>query len=99
MVLEARGLDVTPTMIARAESSGDLATARILSRIFNDEIRHVAAGTKWFAAACAERGFAAPAHWRTLVKARFRGALKPPFNDSARAAAGLTQEFYQIVAS
>jgi hypothetical protein len=28
----------------------------------------------------------------------FGGSLKPPFNDSARAAAGLTMDFYQVVA-
>jgi hypothetical protein len=45
MVLEARGLDVTPATIERFEAAGDRATARILTRILNDEIRHVRAGT------------------------------------------------------
>ncbi|RYD48275.1 MAG: ferritin-like domain-containing protein, partial [Sphingomonadales bacterium] len=52
MVLEARGLDVTPAMIARFANLGDTATAAILSRIFKDEIRHVWAGAKWFESAC-----------------------------------------------
>jgi uncharacterized ferritin-like protein (DUF455 family) len=29
----------------------------------------------------------------------FRGALKPPFNDSARQSAGLTLNYYQSLAS
>jgi uncharacterized ferritin-like protein (DUF455 family) len=37
-------------------------------------------------------------HWKTLVKRHFRGALKPPFNDSARLSAGLSREFYAGVA-
>ena len=45
LVLEARGLDVTPEMIARLERAGDDASAAVLDRIYRDEIGHVAAGT------------------------------------------------------
>src|SRR5690606_7177985 len=55
MVLEARGLDVTPATITRFEAAGDEATARILRRILSDEIRHVRAGTVWFESCCAAR--------------------------------------------
>src|SRR3546814_3786376 len=54
MVLEARGLDVTPATVDRFRAVGDEASARILERILRDEIRHVAAGTKWFESGCAE---------------------------------------------
>jgi uncharacterized ferritin-like protein (DUF455 family) len=37
-------------------------------------------------------------HWQNLVKRHFRGAIKPPFNDSARLAAGLSREFYAEIA-
>ncbi|WP_447760504.1 ferritin-like domain-containing protein [Sphingopyxis panaciterrae] len=99
MVLEARGLDVTPAMVERLRSAGDEVSARILARIYTDEIRHVTAGTAWFGWMCDERGFNAVETWQSLVKLRFRGALKPPFNDSARHDAGLTQEFYAVIAS
>jgi len=99
MILEARGLDVTPTMIERFRRGGDEASARILERIYTDEIRHVSAGTVWFEWACDKRGFAPASTWQSLVKSRFRGALKPPFNDSARRDAGLTQEYYAVIAS
>ena len=99
MVLEARGLDVTPPTIARFQGAGDEASAQILSRIFNDEIRHVRAGTVWFGWMCDKRGFNAVETWHALVKARFRGPLKAPFNDSARHDAGLTQEYYAVIAS
>ncbi len=99
MVLEARGLDVTPATVERFHAAGDEASVKILSRIYNDEIRHVSAGTIWFGWMCDERGFNAVETWQSLVKSRFRGSLKPPFNDSARHDAGLTQEFYAVIAS
>jgi uncharacterized ferritin-like protein (DUF455 family) len=99
MVLEARGLDVTPTTVDRFRAAGDEVSARILSRIYKDEIRHVRAGTDWFGWLCDERGFNAVETWQSLVKSRFRGILKPPFNDSARHDAGLTQEYYAVIAS
>ena len=98
MVLEARGLDITPQTIARFEAAGDRVSARILGRILQDEIRHVAAGVRWFERGCANRGDSPHDAWRALVAAHFHGTLKPPFNDSARAAAGLTIDFYKAVA-
>jgi len=99
MVLEARGLDVTPATVERFEAAGDHRSAAILTRIYRDEIRHVAAGTKWFHAVCESRDFEAISHWRWLIGRHFRGALKPPFNDSARDEAGLSREFYSGVAA
>ena len=99
MVLEARGLDVTPATIRRFREQGDEPSARILGRIMADEIRHVAAGTRWFNWACDERKIDSVKHWQTLVSRHFRGGLKPPFNASARDKAGLTQEYYTAVAT
>jgi uncharacterized ferritin-like protein (DUF455 family) len=98
MALEARGLDVTPAMIERFEAAGDAVTARILGRILTDEVRHVAAGTRWFESHCAERRIAPEPEWRALLERYFGGAVKPPFNDSARATAGLTREYYAALA-
>jgi uncharacterized ferritin-like protein (DUF455 family) len=94
MVLEARGLDITPATIERMESVGDLRSAKILSRIYSDEINHVRYGTKWFDRLCIAANLDPPQHWKTLLKSHFRGGLKPPFNDSARVSAGLTQDYY-----
>jgi len=98
MVLEARGLDVTPATLERVEAAGDAGGAKILRRILDDEIRHVGVGTKHFLR-CAERTRAAPESlWQELVRRHFRGVIKPPFNDSARLAAGLSCEFYATIA-
>jgi uncharacterized ferritin-like protein (DUF455 family) len=99
MVLEARGLDVTPALTAAFERAGDQRSAAILGRIYRDEIRHVAAGTFWFRFACEARDFAVVPHWQRLIRAHFRGMLKPPFNDSARGEAGLSRDFYLGVAA
>lgn len=98
MVLEARGLDVTPGMIERVGALGDIGGARILERILDDEIRHVAVGARHFAAICQERGKAPDSHWLELVRQHFAGAVKPPFNDSARLAAGLSRDAYSALA-
>jgi uncharacterized ferritin-like protein (DUF455 family) len=99
MVLEARGLDVTPATVERFEAAGDMRSAAILGRIYRDEIRHVAIGTKWFKSGCESRDFAIVAHWQRLVRTHFRGAVKPPFNASARDQAGLSRDFYEGVAA
>ncbi len=99
MVLEARGLDVTPMTLERVRASGDSGGAKILTRILDDEIRHVAIGTKHFVAHAIKCGELPEILWKELVRRHFKGAIKPPFNDSARLAAGLSRDFYAEIAS
>ena len=98
MVLEARGLDVTPATVAAFERGGDGRSASILRRIYRDEIRHVRTGAFWFEKGCEAQGLAIVAHWQRLIRSRFRGAIRPPFNDSARLEAGLSREMYEELA-
>ena len=98
MVLEARGLDVTPATLERVRAQGDENGARILKRILDDEIRHVAYGAKHFRTVCEARGENPPESWQKLVQTHFSGGLKPPFNDSARSTAGLSRDFYAPIA-
>lgn len=95
LVLEARGLDVTPPMIERAREAGDMATAEILETVYRDEKGHVAVGMRWFRHACDRDGVAPEPTFHALVRRHFRGGLKPPFNDRARSEAGLTPGFYR----
>ena len=99
MVLEARGLDVTPATLERVRASGDEVGGRILARILDDEIRHVRYGSTHFNAVCADLCESPEVLWKTLVARHFRGAVKPPFNDSARLSAGLPRSFYSALAS
>ena len=98
MALEARGLDVTPATVERFEAHGDVRSGRLLMRIFTDEIRHVAIGSRWFRSCCDAAQIAPAEAWRTLLSERFPGLVRPPFNDSARRAAGLTLDYYGMLA-
>ncbi|HEY3519596.1 MAG TPA: ferritin-like domain-containing protein [Rhodanobacteraceae bacterium] len=91
-VLEARGLDVTPGMIARLRSVGDDATAEILEIILREEVAHVAAGSRWFRFCC-EREQLDPAEtFQGLLRDRLIGPLRGPFNLDARRAAGFGED-------
>lgn len=94
MLLEARGLDVTPATVDRMRAIGEIKTADVLQQIYDDEITHVAAGRRWFGHLAAEDGRDPPTWWRELTATYFKGQLKPPFNHAARAAAGMGAEFY-----
>ncbi|MEQ8585486.1 MAG: ferritin-like domain-containing protein [Thalassobaculaceae bacterium] len=94
LVLEARGLDVTPPMIAKLREVGDDASADILQIIHDDEIGHVAVGKRWFDHLCEARGLEPVSTWQGIVRARFRGGVKPPFNIPSRDAAGFDAAFY-----
>jgi len=94
LVLEARGLDVTPAMAARLEHAGDRASAAVLRLIYEQEIGHVRIGRRWFEGLCLARGLAPQAVFHDRVRRFYRGALKPPFNRAAREAAGFGPGYY-----
>ena len=95
MVLEARGLDVTPGIIERLQRAGDNTSAALLGIILREEIAHVAAGQRWFGYLCHRRGLPEHETWRELVAVHYRGVQRPPFNEAARRAAGMAPELYQ----
>lgn len=87
-VLEARGLDVTPGMIARLRTVGDDATADILDVILREEVPHVAVGSRWFRWCCEREGRDPDTTFSELLREFVPGGLKGPFNLDARRAAG-----------
>lgn len=99
LILEARGLDVTPSLQEKMRETGDIESADVLKVIYDDEKGHVAVGAKWFRFLCAREKKDPAATFKALVRANFRGALKAPFNDIARAEAGLTPSFYRSLTS
>lgn len=94
LVLEARGLDVTPMMIGKLRAVDDAASAEILETIYADEIGHVRIGKRWYAFECERQGDEPETLWRELVAKHYRGTLKPPFNTEARDQAGMPEGWY-----
>ena len=90
-VLEARGLDVTPGMIERFRGVGDEASVAVLETILEEEVPHVAAGSRWFAWCCHKAGREPHTTFRQLLRERMDAAPKPPFNRPARLAAGFSE--------
>ena len=94
MVLEARGLDVTPGMIEVFRKAGDTGAIAALETIYGEEVGHVAYGSKWFNWLCGREGLDPKDVFHNLVRRYFHGGLKPPFNEEKRAEAGIPPDFY-----
>jgi uncharacterized ferritin-like protein (DUF455 family) len=90
--LEARGLDATPPMQAKLARAGDAQAVAILDIILRDEIGHVAIGNHWYRWLCARDGLDPVAHNAVLTERHQAPRLRPPFNNTARLAAGFTAD-------
>ncbi len=99
MVLEARGLDVTPNMIEKLTRVNDKESVEILEIIYAEEIDHVKIGAFWFNRIAQITNQDPVTLFHSLVGTHFAGRLKPPFNVQARTLAGLTEEFYRPLAN
>ncbi len=91
-VLEARGLDVTPAMMERLEKAGDVETVGILKIILNDEIGHVAIGSRWFKYCCNLQSQNHEEKFRELLHEYMGGVLYGPLHTEARLKAGFSQQ-------
>ncbi|MBD3763733.1 MAG: ferritin-like domain-containing protein [Rhodobacterales bacterium] len=94
MVLEARGLDVTPGMIEIFRKAGETRAVRAMEVIYAEEVGHVAYGSKWFHFLCGRADRDPKDAFHDLVRHYFHGTLKPPFNEEKRAEAGIPPDFY-----
>lgn len=95
MILEARGLDVTPAMATRLRSAGDFESADVLDTIYREEIGHVACGKHWFHEICKATNEDPGKLFGEMKTRYFAGDLKPPFNHEARSEAGLVRDWYE----
>ena len=94
MVLEARGLDVTPGMIEIFRRADLPKAVAALEVIYGEEVGHVAYGSKWFHFLCGRHEQDPKDRFHELVRRHFHAPLKPPFNSEKRAEAGLPPDFY-----
>ena len=90
-VLEAKGLDVSAPLRAGLRAAGDEASARCLDRVYQDEIGHVAAGTRWFRIACARAGVDAEARFVELARPFLPRRRVRALDAAGRRAAGFSE--------
>jgi uncharacterized ferritin-like protein (DUF455 family) len=91
-VLEARGLDVTPSIQKRFRASKFSKMVEILDIIFVDEIGHVKIGNYWYHLLCAQRNLDSIKTFQTLINKHIGGQLRGPFNIDARKLADFSQQ-------
>ena len=94
MILEARGLDVTPGMIELFKRAKATSAVNALEVIYAEEVGHVAYGSKWFHFLCGRENLDPKEAFHELVRRYFHSTLRPPFNDEKRAEAGIPPDFY-----
>ncbi|WP_416191087.1 ferritin-like domain-containing protein [Neisseria sp. CCUG12390] len=89
-VLEARGLDVTPSIRAKVEQRGDADTCAVLDIIYRDEVGHVRIGNHWYQHLCRERGLEPIALFRRLLARYDMFIFRGYVNIEARERAGFS---------
>ena len=90
-VLEARGLDVTPTLIDKLTNAHDFAAVKVLKIIYDDEIDHVRIGSDWFVYHCQQQNREPQETFLDCVENYLHGELRGPFNLTARQQSGFTE--------
>lgn len=98
-VLEARGLDVTPAMVARLQQVGEARGAEVLGLILEEEVGHVAIGVRWFHHACQQQSVEPIPCFISLVRQHLPGRRQGPFNHARRLQAGFTEEWMAALAT
>lgn len=97
-VLEARGLDASPALIAKFAAVGDTAAVAILTTIARDEVAHVRIGTDWYRHLCVQRGIDPLTTFQTLLRVYNAPRVRPPFAIDARHAAGFSDAELAVLA-
>ncbi|EOA39015.1 hypothetical protein CARUB_v10011561mg [Capsella rubella] len=85
LVQEARGLDAGPRLVKRLTGFGDNRTSKIVAKIAEEEVAHVAVGVDWFLSVCRKMNH--------LIE-EYGVELRGPFNHSAREVAGIPRDWY-----
>lgn len=91
-VMEARGLDVTPSIISKLEAASDDDAVAILRIIQRDEVGHVEIGTRWFRQVCQQRGLDPFVTFKQLLSQYLKGQVKGPYDMQMRKRAGFSDE-------
>lgn len=90
-VLEARGLDATPSIQKRFKKSNFKPMVDLLQTIFNDEIGHVKIGNYWYHYLCKQRNLDPMKTFEQLILKHIGEPLRGPFNLEARKLANFSE--------
>jgi uncharacterized ferritin-like protein (DUF455 family) len=91
-VMEARGLDVTPSIIEKLDKVGDQRMVEILKIIQRDEVGHVKIGTRWYRHFCEIRGLSPLETFKKLLEKHLKGNVRGPYDVVMRKQAGFTDD-------
>ena len=97
-VMEAKGLDVTPGIMAKFEQAGDKSMVEILTTIQRDEVGHVEIGTRWYRYFCEQRGCEPLETFKQLIEKHMKGGLNGPYDTLRRKQAGFTDAELEYLA-
>ncbi|XP_019459011.1 PREDICTED: uncharacterized protein LOC109358954 [Lupinus angustifolius] len=98
LVQEARGLDAGPRLVQKLVGFGDNRTSKIVARIADEEVAHVAVGVYWFVSVCQKLDCAPDSTFKDLLN-EYNVELKGPFNHAAREEAGIPRDWYDASSS
>ncbi len=91
-VMEARGLDVTPGIMAKFEQAGDQDMIKLLTIIQRDEVGHVEIGTRWYRYFCEQRNLSPLETFKQLIEKHMSGGVRGPYDYLRRKQAGFTDD-------
>jgi uncharacterized ferritin-like protein (DUF455 family) len=90
--MEARGLDVTPTIIGKFKQQKNDDIVAILKIIYEDEIHHVSIGNMWYRWACSAQKLDPHETYKHLLKTYDINLNYQKLNKEARYKAGFLKE-------
>lgn len=96
-VLEARALDVVPFAVNKLAAIGKTDASRLLTRIANDEVGHVSAGTRWYRFLCERQQLDPDQTFFVLIQQYLSSWPRGPFNLSARKQSGFSENELAIL--
>jgi len=91
-LLEARGLDVTPSLLEKFAKIGDNKACEILRIIQREEIKHVEIGNYWYKFLCDLKNLDYVDTFKALLNTHAPNTIKPPINTTLRKKAGFSDQ-------
>lgn len=91
-LLEARGLDVSPSLLEKFTKIGDSKACEILEIIQREEVKHVEIGNYWYKFLCDLKNLDYIETFKDLLNAYAPNMIKPPINQSLRKKAGFSDQ-------